>query len=163
MWFTGRIFSFIHSNCSSKSKIVKENEESNNDKFNYIYEKPQLAPQKKTIKILIIIISILEYLSRSHYWIAYAITGAEKYEVSHALQRDITYTADIVMRYVLSIIILKIKIFKHHKFSLIIISFGFFFLFLADIIDFICINDQIKLGLSFLFALICLSKNFVSP
>ena len=67
------------------------------------------------------------------------------------------------MRYALSIIILKIKIFKHHKFSLVIISFGFFSLLVADIIDFTCINDKIKLGLSFLFALICLSKSFVSP
>ena len=101
-------FLVLYSHCSSKSNKVKENEE-HDGKINYIYEEPQLAPQKKTIKILIII-SILEYLSRSQYWIAYAITGAEKYEVSHALQRDITYTADILMRYALSIIILKIKI-----------------------------------------------------
>ena len=122
--------------------------------------KTSISSSKKTIKILIII-SILEYLSRCQYWIAYAITGAKKDEISHALQRDITYTVDILMRYAFSIMILKIKIYRHHKLSFIIISAGFLFLLVADIIDFTCINDKIKLRLSFLFALICLSKSFL--
>ena len=72
----GFLVLYIH--CSSKSKKVKEIEESN-DKIIYIYEEPQLVLQKKTIITKIIIISILEYLSQSRYWIAYAIldTGKE--------------------------------------------------------------------------------------
>ena len=96
-------FLVLYSHYSSKSKKIKEKEESD-DKINYIYEQPQLVPQKKTNNLLIIM-SILEYLSRCHYWIAYAITGAGNDEVSQALQRDITYTVDILMRYVFSIII----------------------------------------------------------
>jgi len=156
----GFLVLYIH--CSSKSKKVKEIEESN-DKIIYIYEEPQLVLQGKTIIFKIIIISILEYLSQSRYWIAYAIIDAEKEELSQNLQRDITYTVDILMRYVFSIFILKINIYKHHKTSLVIIFVGFLFLLVANIIDFTCINDKIKLGLSFLFALICLSKSFLSP
>ena len=157
-------FLVLYSHCSSKSKKVKEILESD-DKIYYIYEERKFVLKKKTIMIKLIIISIFEYLSLARYWIAYAIIGAEKDEIAHALQRDVTYIVDIIMRYVFSIMILKIKIFKHHKFSLAIIALGFLFSFLADIIVYTCIkdNDKIKLSLTFLFVLICLSRNFLSP
>jgi len=101
-------FLVLYSHCSSKSKKVKENKESN-DKINYIYEEEQLVPLKKSI-LIIILINILEYLSQSRYWIAYSIIHAEKEELSQNLQRDITYTVDILMRYVFSIFILKINL-----------------------------------------------------
>ena len=63
-------FLVLYSHCSSKRKKIKEIEVSN-DKINYIYEEPQLVPLKKTIKIKIIIISILEYISLSPFWIAF--------------------------------------------------------------------------------------------
>ena len=154
-------FLVLYSHCSSKSKKVKEKKESN-DKIDYIYIETKLTPSKKSI-LIIIIISILEYLSQSRYWIAYTIIDAEKEELSHSLKRDMTYTVDILMRYVFSIFLLKIRIFKHHKISFVIISVGFLFLLVADIIDFTCINNKIKLGHSFLFALICLSASFLSP
>ena len=93
----------------------------------------------------------------------FGILDAKKDDIARTLQRDITYIIDILMRYVFSIIFLKTKTLRHHKFSLVIIFVGFLFLLVADIIDFTCINDKIKLRLSFLFALICLSKSFVSP
>ena len=152
-------FLVLYSHCSSKSKKVKENVEYD-DKINYIYEEPQMVPKKKKIKI--IIISILEYLCQTRYWISYAIIG-DKDKISYTIENDSTYIIDILMRYVFSIIILKIMIYKHHKFSLVIISLGFLFLLVADIIDLTFKNDKVSLGLSFLYALICLPKSFASP
>ena len=83
-------FLVLYSHCSSKSKKVKEILESD-DKIYYIYEERKLVLKKKTIMIKLIIISIFEYLSLARYWIAYAIIGAEKDEIAHALQRDVTY------------------------------------------------------------------------
>ena len=60
-------FLVLYSHCSSKSKKVKEKKESN-DKIDYIYIETKLTPSKKSI-LIIIIISILEYLSQSRYWI----------------------------------------------------------------------------------------------
>jgi hypothetical protein len=151
-------FLVLYSHCSSKSKKVKENVEYD-DKINYIYEEPQMVPKKKTTKIMII--GILEYLCQTRYWISYAIIGDKT--ISFTIENDSTYIIDILMRYVFSIIILKIMIYKHHKFSLVIISLGFLFLLVADIIDLTFINDKVSLGLSFLYALICLPKSFASP
>ena len=156
-------FLVLYSHCSSKRKKVKEIEESD-DKINYIYEEPQFFPLKKTVIIkIIIIISILEYLSQSPFWIAFGILGAEKDEIARTLQRDITYIVGILMRSTFSFMILKVKIFKHHKYSLVIISIGFLFLLVADIIIYTCIKEKINFLLSFLFILICLSRSFAYP
>jgi hypothetical protein len=152
-------FLVLYSHCSSKSKKVKENVEYD-DKIYYIYEEPQMVPKKKKIKIMII--GILEYLCQTCYWISYAIIG-DKTKISYSIENDSTYIIDILMRYVFSIIILKIMIYKHHKFSLVIISLGFLFLLVADIIDLTFKNDKVSLGHSFLLALICLPKSFASP
>ena len=92
-------FLLIYINYSSKSqkeKIIGTKEKEDDDlnsknKITLIYEEPDLLPQKfifRNFIIIIIIISILEYLSRSNYWITNAIFDANQKEISEQLQRD---------------------------------------------------------------------------
>ena len=107
-------------------------------------------------------IAVLEYISRSNYWLAYAITGAKNDEISHILQKDMTYSLDIIIRYIFSIFLLKLKTYKHHKFSLIIIFIGILILIICDIIlvKFIYIKD---ITLCFYYSGICLLTSFTLP
>ena len=82
------------------------------------------------------------YLSRSLYWISYAITGENNDIVSHTLQKDIVNTLDILMRYAFSIFILKIVIHRHRILSVILITFGFAILLPVDFI-YLKTNDYI--------------------
>ena len=145
-------FLLIYINYSSKSqkeKIIGTKEKEDDDlnsknKITLIYEEPDLLPQKfifRNFIIIIIIISILEYLSRSNYWITNAIFDANQKEISEQLQRDNKFFVDIFLRYIFSFIILKTKIYKHHKFSLITNFVGFLFLIIADIIYYKCIKE----------------------
>ena len=96
-----------------------------------IYEnKEDYRSKNFFIKLLIIV--ILDYLSRSLYWMAYAITGATNEHVFHQLQKDVVNTFDILMRYIFSIFILKIIIHKHRVLSIIIIICGFLLILPAD-------------------------------
>ena len=81
-----------------------------------------------------IIICCLNYLSRSLYWISYAITGANNNEVSHQLQKDVVNTIDIFMRCIFSIFILHIVIHRHRIVSMGGIIVGFFILLPADFV-----------------------------
>ena len=66
-----------------------------------IYEKAVITINKNFF-IKLIIICILDYISRSSYWISYAITKVDPTKVSHTLQTNFTITLDIIMRYIFS-------------------------------------------------------------
>ena len=144
---SGFLVLYIHySSKSQKEKEgekIKEEEKKENDvEYNLINEQIRLIPKKHFFKYLIII-AILEFFCRSNYWLAYVITGLENNEeVSHPLRRDLTNTLDIIMRYIFSIFILKTKIYKHHKISIIVISIGGLFITVADIIDYTIIDNN---------------------
>ena len=53
-----------------------------------IYEKSTTTLNKNFYKKLIIIV-ILDYISRSSYWISYSISKVEPTKISHTLQRNI--------------------------------------------------------------------------
>lgn len=106
----------------------------------YIYEDAEKTDNSNFIK-RILLISTLDYLSRSLYWISYAITGANNDIVSHNLQKDIVNTLDILMRYVFAIFILKTVIHRHRILSVVIIIFGFAILLPVDFI-YIKINQH---------------------
>ena len=80
------------------------------------------------------IICTLNYLSRSLYWISYAITGAKNDEISHQLQKDVANTIDIFMRYIFSIYILHIVIHRHRVVSMAGIIVGFCILLPVDFV-----------------------------
>ena len=112
-------FLVLYSKCISKSK-KKEKLRTQNEKL--IYTK--LDKLKKNFYIKLIIIIIIDYISRSSSWISYAITDVEPNEVSHAFKNTIKITLDIIMRYIYSAFILKIVVYKHRIFSMILIGLG---------------------------------------
>ena len=99
-------FFVLYMKCASKSKNnkifnKKEARTQSEIEIDLIYEKSRTVLKKSFYKKLIIIV-ILDYISRSSFWISYAITGAESDKVSHTLQKNITITLDILMRYIFS-------------------------------------------------------------
>ena len=59
----------------------------------------------------------------------------ENENISSKTAKDVFTLLDIIIRYILSIIILKIKIFKHHIWSIFAIIIGFFLIVPFDICD----------------------------
>ena len=55
-------------------------------------------------------------------------------EVSFKTERDIMILLDIIIRYIFSIYIIKLTIFKHHKWSIFAIIIGFFLIVPMDIV-----------------------------
>ena len=97
------------------------------------YDNFKQNKNKNLIKRLLIICT-LTYLSRSLYWISYAITGAKNEDVSHTLQKDVVNSIDIFMRCIFSIFILHIVIHRHRIVSMGGILVGFCILLPADFI-----------------------------
>ena len=161
-------FFVLYMKCASKSKNnkisnKKEARTQSEIEIDLIYEKSRTVLKKSFYKKLIIIV-ILDYISRSSFWISYAITGAESDKVSHTLQKNITITLDILMRYIFSVFILKVFVYKHRIFSMIIICIGFIILILNDLILMIkSINKEYDISETFLYTLIVSISAFLYP
>ena len=157
------VFLVLYSKYSSK-KTQKENILVHSDTIRNLklIFKDTLIP-KKSFYTKMIIISSLDYLSRSFYWIAYAITGVIGPEISHNVQKDSTITFDIIMRYIFSIFILKVKVYKHSIVSIATMIVGFIVLLVTDyLIDHITKND-IDMGKTFFFSGILLFRGISFP
>lgn len=125
-------FLVLYTKCSTKSKNPEARTLSKtNSQIELIYEDTENYKNQKFIRKMIII-GILEYISRSLYWMAYAITKAKREEVSHQLQKDLLNTVDIFMRYIFSIFILKVVFHKHRLFSIYLIAGSFIVLLISD-------------------------------
>ena len=125
-------FLVLYTKCSTKSKNPETRTLSKtSSQIELIYEDTENYKNQKFIRKMIII-GILEYISRSLYWMAYAITKAKREEVSHQLQKDLLNTLDIFMRYIFSIFILKVVFHKHRLFSIYLIAGSFIVLLISD-------------------------------
>ena len=125
-------FLVLYTKYSTKSKNPETRTLSKtNSQIELIYEDTENYKNQKFIRKMIII-GILEYISRSLYWMAYAITKAKREEVSHQLQKDLLNTVDIFMRYIFSIFILKVVFHKHRLFSIYLIGGSFIVLLISD-------------------------------
>ena len=83
-----------------------------------------------------ILVIILDYLNRLIVFIFYKSNkDAEHDMISNKTQKDIIIHMDIIIRYILSIIFLKIKIFKHHIFAFFLILINFLILIPTDAIS----------------------------
>ena len=80
---------------------------------------------------LIILISILDYLARSLKFLA-TLTNKPRLKTR---QTDWMLSFDIITRIFLCIIILKIKVQKHHKFAIILCLIGFILMSISDIMS----------------------------
>ena len=125
------LYTFCAFRNTNKTKIFHIGKTNTTGSIQLIYENKE-DYRSKYFFLKLLLICVLDYLSRSLYWISYAITGATNENVSHQLQKDVVNTFDILMRYIFSILILKSVIHKHRVLSLIIIIFGFLLLLPAD-------------------------------
>ena len=132
------LYTFCAFRNTNKTKIFNIGKTNTTGSVQLIYENKE-DYRSKYFFLKLLLICVLDYLSRSLYWISYAITGATNENVSHQLQKDVVNTFDILMRYIFSILILKSVIHKHRVLSIIIIIFGFLLLLPAD---FLLINGE---------------------
>ena len=151
-------FLVIYSKCISKSK-KKEKLRTQNEKL--IYTK--LDKLKKNFYIKLIIIVIIDYISRSSSWISYAITDVEPNEVSHAFKNTIKITLDIIMRYIYSVFILKIVVYKHRIFSMILIGLGLVLLITNNTLLMKYGPVEYNIGNSFLFTVFASISGYTYP
>ena len=122
-------FLVLYTKCVSKSN-KKENEKLRKPSEILIYTK--LDKLKKIFYAKLFIIVVLDYISKSSTWMSYAIIKVDPKEVSHTLKNNFKLTLDIIMRYIFSIFILKIEIYNHRIFSLIIIGLGLALFLICD-------------------------------
>ena len=155
-------FLVLYIKRSSKSKKIKNKEIIEQQPSDLIYIKSTKLTKKFYIKL--IIIAILDYISKSSIWMSFAITQAIRKEVSFNLQKNITLTLDIIMRYIFSVFILNIIVYKHRKFSMITIGLGLAILIIIDIILMILNrSNYFNVAKTFFFTAIASISSFVSP
>ena len=127
--FSGFIILYVY--CvfrkNSSSAIINKNE--------LIYENPIDNKINKYFFLKILFITCLELLSNCSYFIFFLIIDAEKEEVSHKSTKDVITLLDILIRYIFSICILKVRVFKHHMWSIYAMIFGFLLIVPFDICD----------------------------
>ena len=123
-------FLILYIKCSLKRK----NEKKNKDKMELIYENP-MKKKNKYFYWKLILISSLELLDLSCYFIFFLTIQAKNEDIDFKTGRDIIILLDILFRYILSIFILKLKTYKHRICALLAISISFILLVPIDIIN----------------------------
>ena len=158
-------FLYLYIRIASKSPKKKEEKKEKEEENDLIYVEMSPAPRNNNLIIVMkgIIISILEYLSRSFYWISYAIISVKSKEISHLLQKDLLISIDIFVRYIFSIFVLKSVIYKHGKFSLILMGIGFIILLTADFLLIFCTTSNLNINKTLSFTGILLFRSVIIP
>ena len=152
------IFLILYSKCATKSNKIETKGTKTQSKL--IYTNPDKPNKKFYIKL--IIVAILDYISRSSSWMSYAITKVESKKISYTLQKNIKITLDIIMRYIFSVFILKIAVYKHSIFSMITIGIGLAIFIINDIL-LIIFGSNYELSKTFIFAAIASISGFTYP
>ena len=152
------IFLILYSKCATKSnKIETKGTKIQSD---LIYKK--FDKLKKIFYIKLIVVAILDYISHSSYWISYSITRARAGNFSTTLPKNIKIALDIIVRYILSVFILKIVVYKHRIFSMITIGIGLAIFIINDIL-LIIFGSNYELSKTFIFAAIASISGFTYP
>ena len=131
-------FLVLYINCSLKGKRFIDNSivHRTESVVEMIQGKEKTISKTKSYLTKIILIIVLDYLTRLIVFIFYVSNkDAEHDIIYHKAQKDIIIHLDIIIRYILSIFLLKIKIFKHHKFSFFLILINFLILIPTDAIS----------------------------
>ena len=104
-------FLILYVKCTSK----KQNEQ-DKENINQLVKKGSINEVRDHFYLKIILISILDLLYFSCYFIFFLFDDSTHREVSMKTEKDIKTLFDIITRYILSICFLKIKVFRHHKY-----------------------------------------------
>ena len=142
-------FLVLYIKCQSKAKKINIETLRMQPQSELIYTK--LDKLKKKFYIKLINIVVLDYIRRSRLWISYAITMATLKEVSHTFKNNIKLTLDIFMRYIFSVFILKVIVYKHRIFSMVTIGIGFALLIINDIFLMFCGPLSFNIGKTLIF------------
>jgi hypothetical protein len=136
----------IYTKCAADTQLINNN--------------PVSSKLKKIISY-IILISILDLLSRSVYFLFFIFIYIKGEDIIENLPKrynmDYILALDIFFRYLFSKIILKTKIYKHHKVSIIICIIGFVLLIAND-----CIFISFKI-INIIYILIILPRAILFP
>jgi len=150
---------FIYTKC--KLKEDKPKRTNSKSEIKLIYNDPLLA-KRKNIALYSFLISILDLISRSVYFLFFLFKykNQEDIELDKIPKRynmDYILAIDICFRYLISRIILKTKIYKHHLVSMIICIIGFLFFVIVDLFN---IDYNIN---NFIYAIIVLFRAILFP
>ena len=166
--YSGFLALYIH--FSSKKTTIHE--QSDNDtsrsKISTIIEFVSVKEKYFTRKSFIakmILISCLHYASHLTSFIFFSLIKEANYEnIFYKANADIVNHFDIIIRYIFSYLLLETKIFKHHKFSIIIILISFVILGPTDIISMhIYPQDSIDILYTYIYIGINLSRGVLFP
>ena len=111
-----------------KTKIEKK---LTNLESSLIYNKLSHSNNNNHEVLLILLISILDFIARSVYF----FSTLPKIKRLKLRQVDWMLSIDIIARTLFSIMLLKIKVRKHHKLSIILCLLGFLLMFISDSIN----------------------------
>ena len=141
---------------SFRSKSIKEETEKNevkttNDKYELIYNDLSIREHKF---ILIFIVSVIEFVGRSTYFIYYLIFTSDDY--LNSSKTIWLVSIDVLARIIFLKKILKTSLYKHHIVSIILIIIGFLPMTIGGIIDLVKSEHS-----SYLFAII--PRNILFP
>ena len=135
-------FLFIYVKCSIKNRTEIQNK----DKMKLIYKNP-LNKINKVFFLKLILISFIDILHYSCYFIFFLLVDATNKDVSVKTEKDIKILLDIIIRYLFSIVILHIRVYKHHLLSICAIVIGFVLIVPIDIVQ-LYFDKIIKTGIS---------------
>ena len=132
-------FLVLYIKCAMKqgSEVQKK------DKIKLIYKNP-LNKRDKYFYLKLILISFFDLLHFSFYSIFYLIIDTSYGNISTKIEKDIKTLLDIIIRYLLSIFVLKIKVYKHHIWSILAIIIGFLLIVPIDIVKIFIKNETNK-------------------
>ena len=154
------IFLILYSKCATKSNKIEE--KGTKIQSDLIYKK--FDKLKKIFYIKLIVVAVLDYISHSSYWISYSITRATAGNFSTTLPKNIKIALDIIVRYILSVFILKIVVYKHRIFSMITIGIGLAIFIINDILlIFLDESNHYEPSKTFIFTAIASISGFTYP
>ena len=150
-------FLVIYINCISGKKIDDQNKK----RLKLIYENP-ISKKTKYYYFKLLFLSFLELLSSSCYFIFFISINSTSDEVSYKSSLDVIVLLDILVRYVFSICLLKIKIYKHHIWSIYAILLGFILIVPLDLLE-IYLDKKVDNIKSSIYIMILACKSIFFP
>ena len=159
-------FLILYTKYTSKSqRIIEEKGNNKYEKNELIFDSTQIT-MKSISKTKIILICLIDFISRSLFWIVYSfysLTDYDETKIAFYSANDLQIAMDILIRYIFSILILKMKIHKHSIVSFIMISSGLIMLICTDMI--LCNYSPIEksYGATMIYSGILMLRGFSIP
>ena len=146
------IYCILHK--KKKEKVITTKNE-------LIYEN-RIIQKTKYYYLKLLRITVLEIIVTSSNFIYFLAIDASEKEITSKKTKDALILLDILVRYVLSIFMLKIKIYKHHRWSIYAMIFGFLLIIPFDILD-VYYEENTTPTHTAIYIIILLFQSFIYP